>query len=169
MFPVILQNVCDFFHGHVYRNQWSWVQNKSPRMASLRIFPETVLVYTFTLLQVVEHKTLFDWIQGLIAVSNYRYTEKANDNKLVLNPPRVGEEWIVNPWLARMLKVQHHYYLFLMQPVCERQVSTPMSEAPSAAMSRTGPPKSPRCCQPVNKPSFSNLYLNMNIGTQRIS
>lgn len=78
-------------------------------MASLRIFPETVLVYTFTLLQVVEHKTLFDWIQGLIAVSNYRYTEKANDNKLVLNPPRVGEEWIVNPWLARMLKVQHHY------------------------------------------------------------
>lgn len=61
-------------------------------MASLRIFPETVLVYTFTLLQVVEHKTLFDWIQGLIAVSNYRYTEKANDNKLVLNPPRVGEE-----------------------------------------------------------------------------
>lgn len=56
------------------------------------VFPETVLVYTFTLLQVVEHKTLFDWIQGLIAVSNYRYTEKANDNKLVLNPPRVGEE-----------------------------------------------------------------------------
>lgn len=104
----ITECLCDFFHGHVYRNQWSWVQNKSPRMASLRIFPETVLVYTFTLLQVVEHKTLFDWIQGLIAVSNYRYTEKANDNKLVLNPPRVGEEWIVNPWLARMLKVQHH-------------------------------------------------------------
>lgn len=76
-------------------------------MASLRIFLETVLVYTFTLLQVVEHKTLFDWIQGLIALSNY--IEIANDNKLVLNPPRVGEEWIVNPWLARMLKVQHHY------------------------------------------------------------
>lgn len=59
-------------------------------MASLRIFLETVLVYTFTLLQVVEHKTLFDWIQGLIALSNY--IEIANDNKLVLNPPRVGEE-----------------------------------------------------------------------------
>lgn len=25
MFPVILQNFCDFFHGRVYRNQWSWV------------------------------------------------------------------------------------------------------------------------------------------------
>lgn len=59
-------------------------------MASLRIFLETVLVYTCTLLQVVEHKTLFDWIQGLIALSNY--IEIANDNKLVLNPPRVGEE-----------------------------------------------------------------------------
>lgn len=76
-------------------------------MASLRIFLETVLVYTFTLLQVVEHKTLFDWIQGLIALSNY--IEIANNNKLVLNPARVGEEWTVNPWLARMLKVQHHY------------------------------------------------------------
>lgn len=25
IFPAILRNFCDFFHGHVYRNQWSWV------------------------------------------------------------------------------------------------------------------------------------------------